>query len=208
MTPIFGSFIAAWQLEQAAIAHLREWMPDYLPYVKRQAEEILDREIPDFPLPKSYTIVPREPDKWTEDAMPAFLVVSPGLVDRPTHDGSGNYRATFELGLAAIISAGAEDTSKLYADLYFTAASMIMLDKGSLGSFAESTTLETAENDWLIAERNRSIAATFGNFHVQVAGFREVTGGPPAHLDDPSVDPGDFETPLTTETTLEKEPIP
>lgn len=208
-TPIFGAFIASWQLEQAVIAHLRAWMPDYLPYVYRQAKEILDKPaLPAFPLPKSYTVVPREPDKWKEDQLPAILVVSPGLTDRPTQDGADNYRATFDLGIAAIVSTGSEETSKLFADLYFAAASMICLDKPSLGSFAEGTTMESAENDWLTGERNRTLASTFGNFNVAVAGFREITGGPPDHLEDPSTDPGDFETPLTTELELEKEEIP
>lgn len=209
MTAIFGAFTAAWQVEQGVIAHLREWMPDYLPYVYRQAEELLDNDtLPAFPRPRSYTVVPREPDKWPEDQLPAILVVSTGLADEPTQDGAGLYRAAFNIGIGAICSAGEEATTKLFADLYFTAASMICLDKPSLGGVAEDTRLQSAENDWLDAGRNRTLAATFGNFVVRVAPFRTVTGGPLTHLVDPDTDPGDFETPLTTDLQLEKEEIP
>lgn len=206
--PIFGAFVTAWQLEQAVIAHLREWMVDYLPHAKRKAETLLDRQIPDFPLPRSYTIVPREPDKWTEDQLPAILVVSPGIIDQPTNDGDGNYRARFSLGVGAICSTGDEGTSKLYADLYAWAASAICLDKPSLDGFAESTRLTGAENDWLAGERNRTLAGTLAQFEVQVAKFRQVTGGPAAHLSPPTTDPGDFPPPDTVHLDVEKETIP
>src|SRR5688500_3190491 len=103
--PIFGSFVASWQVEQAAIAHLREWMPDYLPHVYREAHAIVGRSLPAFPQPRSYEVVPREPDRWKEDQLPAILIVSPGLVAKPANDGNGTYRAVFDLGIAAICSA-------------------------------------------------------------------------------------------------------
>lgn len=208
MTAILGTFLTSWEVEQAVIAHLAEWMPDYLPHRKRRAATLLDEAIPDFPLPRSYEVTPREPDRWKEDDLPAILVVSPGLTDAPKHDGGGTYRGTFDVGIAAICSAGDESTSKLFASLYFDACRAILLDKPSLGGVAENVTSRSAENDWLSGERNRSLAATFGNFDVSVPDLTVVTGGPADHLEDPSVDPGEFDTPETIETELIKEPIP
>lgn len=199
---VFGAFLTSWQLEQATIAHLQEWMPDYLPYVEREAIEILGRDIPPLDPVASYTVVPREPDQWEQ--LPAILIVSPGVDGMPKEDGGGRYRATFNLGIGAICSTGEEDTSKLFADLYFTAASMIVMDKPSLGGFAEGSQMETMENDWLSPDRNRTLAATFGNFKVRVAGIRTVTGGPSAHLEDPGTDPGNFPEADTTDLEVSK----
>lgn len=204
MTSIFGAFVAGWQVEQAMIAHLREWMPDYLPHYYRAAQTVLDRSLPPFPLPRSYTTVPREPDRWKEDQLPAILIVSPGLAERPRQDGQGNYRGTYEVSVGAICSTGDEATSKLFADLYLTAAAMICLDKPSLGGVVEDTTIETIENDWYTGERNRTLAATAASFNVTVPNLLTVTGGPPAHLSDPDTDPGDFEVAETTELDLQK----
>lgn len=212
MTSIFGAFVAGWQVEQAMKAHLREWMPDYLPHYYRQAQELLGRSLPPFPEPRSYTTVPRDPERWKEDQLPAILVVSPGLAERPRQDGGGNYRGIYELSVGAICSAGdgdeeGEAISKLFADLYFTAAAMICLDKPSLGGVVEDTTIETVENDWFTGARNRTLAATAGSFNVTVPSLLTVTGGPPAHLEDPSTDPGDFEEAETTHLELRKEGI-
>lgn len=205
MTGIFGDFLTDWQVEQAVISHLREWMPDYLPHTRRVGEAIREDEFSDFPLPRSYSTTPREPERWKEEQLPAILLVSTGMIDTPRRDGDGLYRGKFSVGLGAICSAGEEEISKLLAGLYFAAAALILLDKPSLGGFAEGTTFhEPPQNDWLEAGRDRTLAARYAVFAVEVKGILEVTGGPAEHLEDPDVDPGDRPTPLTHEIELEK----
>lgn len=209
MTGIFGSFLTDWQVEQAVISHLRAWMPDYLPHARRIGEAIREEPFSDFPQPRSYSVTPREPDRWPEEQLPAFLIVSTGMIDPPRRDSAGNgeFRGKFSIGVGAICSAGEEEMSKLLAGLYFTAAAQILLDKPSLGGFAEGTTFqEPPQNDWLESDRDRTLAARFAVFAVEVKGILEITGGPAEHLDDPTEDPGNVPTVLTTDLELEKQP--
>lgn len=203
---IFGDFITDWQVKRQVVNHLREWMPDYLPHARRQGEEVWGEAFSDFPLPRDYTIVPREPDRWVEDQLPAILVVSTGPTDKPAKNGDGTYRGTFGIGIAAICSAGSEELVGLFADLYFSAAASILLDKPSLGGFAQSTVIAGApDNVFLAVERNRTLASRFCDFEIQVDRILEITGGPLEHLIDPDTDPGDWETVETHDVEVVKQ---
>lgn len=209
MTAIFGEFITDWQLEQAVISHLRAWMPDYIPEAQRKANAALaafDRGplSENLPQPRSYSVTPREPDRWKEEQLPAILIVSSGLKDPPRQDGGDVYRGTFLLGIASICSAGTEEMSKLFAGLYFAAAAQILLDKPSLGGFAQGITFEGAPQfDWLTGDRDRTLASRYCVFGVDVGRIFEITGGPSEHLADPTEDPGDFPTVDTHDLELE-----
>lgn len=205
MTGVFGTFLTDWQVKQKVVEHLREWMPDYLPNARRNGEALYGESFSDFPLPRSYTIVPREPDRWVEDQLPAILVVSTGPTEAPRRDGDGVYRGVFGIGVASICSAGSEELTGLFADLYFMAAAGILLDKPSLGGFAQGTVMSGApDNAFLTGERDRTLASRFCDFNVRVDRILEVTGGPAEHLEDPDVDPGARPTVLTTEIEVEK----
>lgn len=207
MSAVFGDFVADWQLEQWVVNHLRAWMPDYLPNAQRHAETVLGVELSeDLELPKSYPVTPREPDKWPEDQLPAIMVVSTGLTDTPRRNGDGVFRGSFSVGIASICSAGDEEMSKLFAGLYFAAAAQILLDKPSLGGFAQGVTFDgPPQFDWLSGERNRTLASRYCVFAVDVDRIFEVTGGPDDHLEDPTEDPGDRPTVDTHELVLEKQ---
>lgn len=208
MTAVFGAFITDWQVENAVTDHLREWMPDYICHAQRSVDAALEARGLDplsanLPEPKSYPVTPREPDKWPEDHLPAIMVVSTGMLETPRKHGNV-YKGIFSLGVASICAAGTEEMSKLFAGAYFAAAAQILLDKPSLGGFAEGTTFYgPPEFDWLSGERNRSLASRYCVFAVQVDGIFDITGGPDDHIDD-CEDPGDHPTVLTHELELEK----
>lgn len=205
MTGVFGHFLTDWEVKVRLRDHLQEWMPDYLPNARRHGEAEWGAEFSDFPLPASYTIVPRDPDRWAEDQLPAILVVSSGPTETMRRDGSGVYRGKFSIGVAAICSAGSEELTGLFADLYYKACEAILIDKPSLGGFAEGTIPGgPSDNAFLETSRDRTLASRFCDFQVTVDRILEVTGGPADHLVDPDTDPGDRPTVDTHELTLEK----
>lgn len=198
---IFGDILTGDDVEKAVVAHLKNWSRTYLAELERQT----DRTADSLPQVRSFTTTPREPEKWPEDQLPAILVVSPGLADVPNLQGDGQMRATWSVGIAAIVEARSEAATRTGAHLYFAHAMAIMLQKAGIGGIADDTMLATPwQYDVLPVESRRTLGAVYAVFEVSVDEVLNTRGGPEEPLAEPYEDPGDWPTAETVEVTADK----
>jgi hypothetical protein len=193
MTDLFGPVFMGDELETAVVEHLRLWSPTYLALVERRAG--LDpHALPDV---RSWVTTPQDPEKWAEDQLPSILVVSTGLAKAPTVDGSGSLRATWNVGLASVVSANTEANTRHLAHLYFHHALAAMLQHEGIGGVAEDTILATEwQYDTLPVETRRTLGSVYAVLEVTVPDVLTTSGGLSEPPDDPYGDPGNW--PLTT----------
>lgn len=182
ISEIYGPLVTGYDVEQAVISHIRKWMPTYLLVAAEHAE----RELFSLPLIRSFTTTPREPERWSEDQLPAILCVSPGLVGEPAESGDGDVRATWAIGLAVIVSTSEQETSGEIARLYGAAIRLILIQKPSLGGFADGTTYMGEAYDLITREQARSLGAASIAAEVEVSAIGRRGGGLPF---DPLGDP-------------------
>lgn len=198
---IFGPILTGDDVEKAVVAHLKTWSTTYLAEMERQTE----RAVESLPAVRSFTTTPREPEKWPEDQLPAILVVSPGLAAVPEVHGDGTMRATWQVGIAAIVEARSEAATRTAAHLYFAHAMAIMLQKAGIGGIADDTLLATPwQYDTLPVESRRTLGAVYAVFEVAVDKILNTRAGPEVPLDTPYQEPSDWPTVDSVEVTADK----
>lgn len=184
---IFGTIISADQLEDAAVTTLESWFKTYSREFELQAGLPQDA----LPLPRSYTIT-EEVDRDSADQLPAVVVISPGLTGQPRQEGDGSFRATWALAVGIFVSARTRrDTSRLVRQ-YGAIIRAIMLQKQSLGGFADGTrwTDESYDDTFGFVDR-QSISAGQVIFQVEVVDVTSRWAGPVAPTaPDPVTQPG------------------
>jgi hypothetical protein len=174
---IFGAIKIADDLEQAAIDTLEAWFPVYIRELELQQSEALDV----YPLPRSYITADRF-DKENADQLPAIVVISPGLSGtRPRQEGDGSFRCFFNLAVGAIVAGKDRQSTKRLVRVYTAVAREIMLQKQSLGGYADGTTwLDESYDDNLRFEDTQTLGAGQAIFEIEVAGVVNRFGGPTA----------------------------
>jgi hypothetical protein len=198
---IFGQITSGAQVEQAVIAHLRDWAPTYIAEVERQ----FDYDVRSLPMVKSWTSSPSL-DRWPEDQLPAVVCVSTGLDRAPRQDGDGLVSAIWRMGIAVVCAARTEIETHAFAKLYFAALRAILLQHPACGGFAESTEWTSEEYDALPTggDERRSLAAAYGIFLIGVGVVGDVSAGLTEPLEDPYDPPADWPTVETTDVEVEK----
>lgn len=182
---IFGTVFSGVDMEDAVTNHLKAWNLTYL----AQAERERGLEPRTLPPIKSFVNVPREPDSWPEDQLPALLIVSTGTTDPFVH-GDGWLGTTWNIGLAAIVSAATERRTHELAHWYFMAAVLPMLRNSGLKGNGEVDYADNVEcSAWtyevIPVERRRTLAAVYGVLQVTVEQVLNLREGPVRPLDDP-----------------------
>jgi hypothetical protein len=197
----FKTIISSVELERSVIETLQAWLPTYLREVERQ----MGRTMGQIPPPRSYsTATTFESENY--DQMPAILVVSPGLFEEPESDGDGTYAAVWSIGVAAIVAAKDEVTTREVARIYGAAIRAIMLHHqiyGSLKLGAGTTWLDESYDD--IPElASRSLQAAQLIFTIRVDDVVTKWAGP-LEPPDPDTQPGaDWPTVETVEVNVEQ----
>lgn len=184
---IFGSIFTAALLEDAAIEHLKAWMPTYLAEMERQNG--LDPE--SLPMIRSYTTL-NEFDAWEEEQTPAIVVVSPGTIGEPLKEGGGLYRANWALGIGCIVSARDRVSTNRVAKLYGGAIRAAIMQHESMGGVAEGAEWSSERYDDVPSEASRTLAAAQLLFEVEVRSVLDGSAGPAEPLDDPYTAPADW----------------
>lgn len=201
MTDIFGDIIIATQLEEAVVATLEAWFPVYI----REIELQLGIPTDALPLPRSF-ITTDKIERSNTDQLPAVVVVSPGLSghNRPQQEGDGSFRVPWGISIGVFVSGKDRTSTKNLIRQYVGICRAIMLQKQSLGGFADGTTwLDESYDDNFAFVDQETIGAGSVIFEVWVAGVVTRFGGPavvfgPPPAPDPVEQPGQQWPPVST----------
>jgi hypothetical protein len=207
MTDIFGDIIIANQLEAAVIATLESWFPTYIREVELQSQSAqYGDNIPTdaLPLPRSF-ITTDKIQRENTDQLPAIVVVSPGLSphNRPQQEGDGTFRVPWAVSVGVFVSGQDRTSTKNLIRQYTGIARAIMLQKQSLGGFADGTTwLDESYDDAFAFVDQETIGAGSVVFEVWVAGVVNRFAGPAVYggtaTPDPDTQPGEQWPPIDT----------
>lgn len=202
MTTIFKQIITRQDVELQVIDTLKDWFDTYLAEVERQ--NALD--VRQLPRPRSYSRR-NEFERWPEDQIPAVIVISPGLVEPPVANGSGEFRGYWGVGVAVIAEGQDTDNTRDLVGYYTAAIRALILQRPSLGGFAMGVTWEGEHYDDISdVEMGRTLASGQVVFQVEVEGIVSTKAGP-VTPDTPPVDPPPVSPawPIATEVTADIE---
>jgi hypothetical protein len=200
MTDIFGQVIIGSELEQAVVDTLESWFPVYIRELELQTPaDPNPNHIPEdaLPLPRSY-LTAAKVDRSMTDQLPAIVVVNPGLSGRnaPKQNGDGTFRVPWGISVGAFVTGKDRPSTSRLIRAYTAIIRMIMLQKQSLGGFADGTTwLDESYDDNFAFVDQQTIGAGSVVFEVWVDNVVNRYGGPatyggPAPGPDPAAQPG------------------
>ena len=144
MAELFGQLISVWDVQQAAIAALKEWMPVYLAAVERQhglPRRALGRPDPKvgyYPALDYLSAGPSVP----APPSPPVVIVTAQPKGEPELNARG-YVQCFALGVGCVVEGATEEEALFRASL-FGAASMMLAQISSLGGLAERVVMSEA----------------------------------------------------------------
>jgi hypothetical protein len=196
-TSAIGRIVTGREVELAALAMLKRWSSTYLAEAERQTNRVPGS----LPRVRTWTTAP-DFEKWPEDQLPCVLLISPGLAQPPMPDGTGQYRAQFSLGLAAIVSAAQMDDTAELAKLYCAVHRACILQHQSLEGFAAGITWVDENYDDLPSIDGRSLGAGQAIFAVQVDGISTRWNGPPTPSEPPTPDTDPIPDDAQAETVI------
>lgn len=200
MTDIFYAIRLADDLEDAVLATLEAWWPVYVKELELQSPDAPDPkhiDVGDLPAPKSW-VKSNQMDRAASDNLPAIVVVSPGMSGRtpPKQEGDGSFRGFFSIGVGVFVSADQRNNTLRLVRLYTAIVRTILLQKQSLGGFADGTTwLDESYDDNFSFTDDQTISAGQVVFEIEVSGVVNRYGGPavfggPPPVPDPDTQPG------------------
>lgn len=185
---IFGDFVDSAQVEASVTALLQTWLSTYLYELERQkglTEGSLAR-------PRSYNVESGPGVAFLgAEQIPAIMVVSSGLAGKPAREGDGSYRASWIIGVGAVVSARDAQSTRLLAGHYAAAIRMLLLQKRD--AQWEGITWEDEGYDEIGTEEGRSLAGarvlfTLDYRHVATSGTGPVEPMPHTPESDPYAD--------------------
>lgn len=192
----FGPLTTGADVERWALDTLKTWTPEYLAWAERET----GREPRSLQPPRSW-VVSSEVERWAEEQLPSVLLLSTGLAEEPTRDGSGNVTAPFALGLAVVVSARDRASTDELAKLYTAVFRAILLHHPSLGGHADAVEWMDERYDVLPSRSKRQLAAGQVVLRIVVPNVVRELAGPSAPRDDPYSNYAD--SPLVATTTIE-----
>jgi hypothetical protein len=193
---IFGRVRHSGEIEQAALATLRLWLPTYLAEANEQADAFENG----IAAPHSFGVV-SEYARWPEESLPAVVLMAAGTNGSPYKDGETYYHAPYALEVVAEFAAADGATARLGAQLYGAAIRGCLLQRRGLGS--EDDLLVTdwvAEELGTLAIEERATRVAVSNVFTVTMGEIAGTGFGPATPDVP--DPMPTEWPSVESVTI------
>lgn len=181
MPNVFNNILVASQLEEAVINTLVKWLPTYLREVERQ----LDVPIQSTPEPEHFTNR-NSFDFLPGEKFPKVVAISPGLSGSPTANGTGQYRATWRMGVGAAIAANSEPLANQWVKIYGAAIRSIMLNYPSLDGLAEAVRWEDElYEDLPISNQNQLFKSAAVYFSIDCNNVVTRWSGPTSPDEDP-----------------------
>ena len=170
---IFGRVVSGAAVENACMALIAKWISTYLAETERQ--EGIDAGTTQRP---RSLVIASSLDKMPEDQLPAIVLISIGLAERPLKDGSGSYRGRWDMGVAAIASARTQQESHQMAQRYIASLRNLVIQRPSLDGFASGADWQGEQYDQLDFDDMRSLDAGFGRFTIEVDNIANANAGP------------------------------
>lgn len=133
MTDVFGPIFLPSKLVADSEDLLKEWFPDYLPYLEGE----LGLAPGALKVPANYTQRNRI-DSNPGEQLPKVVIVVPGLIGPPQKDGRGVYRGTWRLGVGTMTAAQTEEEAKMLAEAYGAAVRAIFTHHPSINGIASN----------------------------------------------------------------------
>lgn len=200
MSNEFGRFLTAGQVENMVIDTLRDWNPTYCREIERQLGKGVNW-LPDL----ASIQVAKRVERWAEEALPAAIVVAPGLYDEPRRQGDGTYIARWSIGIAVICSARDRETTNFLSKIYSAMVRAVLVQKPALqGESLGVRWLDEKYDDLQDDDKSRTLAAGQAVFWAEFDDVVTAGSGPLA----PSEDPGDWPTATVVHADAELEVLP
>lgn len=199
MTSVYGEIITGTSVRRAAEATIRRWFPGYLAEVARQT----GWDGPALPSFRSY-VTSTDVDRMVEDQLPSCIIVAPGLADAPIRHGDGKYSAMWIVNMGVAVSGQDRENTMELAEMYAAALRTIMLQRRSLGGFAQGVEWVGEGFDELDRDDVRTLCVGYVQFLVDVAGIVDIYQGPTDPPVDPTDDPGEWPTVGSVSVTVEQ----
>jgi hypothetical protein len=204
-TSAIGKIVTGRDVELAALAVLKKWASTYLAEAEAATGRVRGS------LPRIRVRGRRQPNlrSGPKISLPAVLLISPGLAAPPRADGNGTYRASFALGIAAIVSTSHMDETAALAKLYCATLRACLLQHQSLEGFAAGVTWADENYDDLPSIDDRSLGAGQAIFVVEVDAISTRWNGPIHPSEPPTPDAAPLpDDPTATAVAVEVHPIP
>lgn len=196
---LFGPIIDKEAVEVAVRDHLVDWMPTYVAEMERQR----GLNPGDLEAVREY-VCTSDFKKWPEEALPTVAVICPGLDGEPSKDGSGDYTAPWQVGVAAIVAASDTALTRKAAGLYAAAIRGAILQHQSVSGLASGVDWVGERYDDIPEESGRTLASGQVIFRVWVPETIRANDGPV----EPDVNPPtDWPTADTVDVQVQKEDI-
>lgn len=169
---VFGPALIDTELGFALENTLRKWFPTYLALLARTLPDI------DFlPEPGAY-VHSSDPNHFPEEAPPAVLISVPGTTGQPMRDAK-DWRAMWDVRIVVFVTANTRELTEHLAKYYATATRMIMVQKPSLGEFAEGVSWRGVAYSTRVADRDqRTLGSSENRFAVDVRDVVRAFVGP------------------------------
>lgn len=197
---IFGSLITRGDVKQAVHSTIETWAQTYLDRMCRKIGQ------PEgwLPPPGSY-VHTNDPNHFPEDAPPCVVIAIPSTAGRPIRDGNRYYRAEWDVRVIIFVSAGDRDSTDALAEQYGAAFRELLLQKRSLGGFAEGIEWHGEFYDTKVSDRSQRTAGSCElRFCVDVRDVVKTLGGPQAPI---TTEPADWPLATSVKTTLTPEAL-
>jgi hypothetical protein len=190
---VFGNITVASDVEYAVRDLLQKWFPTYLREVERQT----GWEGEELPSPRNYTNR-NEFDALPGEELPKVVVISPGLLEEPTHpEGGGYYRAVWHLGIGVATAAQTEEEADRKVKMYGAAARAILVQNQSVDGFAIGVHWEEEKYDDLpIEDQHANYKAANIFFGIEVENAVNRWMGPDRPDESPQLT-GQWQTVIT-----------
>jgi hypothetical protein len=170
---IFGPVVSGADVESWCVETLRKWSSTYLTELENRS----GRKPGSLQRVRAFVTVPTF-DKWPEDQLPALLVISVGLSERPKKSGDGTYDARWRMTLGVICSARTQAEAHELAMDYTAWHRELLLNRQSLEGRAAGVDFIDEKYDTLPFDDTRSLGAGEVTFTVEVHDVASAYAGP------------------------------
>lgn len=194
---IFGAMVVDTELGTAVEATLTLWMPTYLAYLDR-ALAAAGINIGGTLSPPGAYVHSSDANHFPEEAPPAVVIAIPGTLGEPRADAQ-NYRAFWDVRISCFVDSNTRANTEALAKYYATAIRAVMVQKPSLGNFAEGTVWRGTQYGIRVSDREqRTLGSCEVRFSVGVRDVVQRFAGPPTPI---TTLPSDWPTAQTVNVT-------
>lgn len=161
-------------LEQAAIAHLREYLPLYQHHIAA-----LNSRPKALPAAQSFAVV-TEYDRFPEDKIPAVIVACPGVTGEPVRDGEGFWTATYSVEVSVTATGRNGTEARELAQMQSAAIRGAMLQVSLPDERCDVKAWQDEAFDKIPTQSRRTLVAASNLFAVEVRDIVTDLGEPSA----------------------------